>query len=142
LAFIEEAFDEFFVKYNRMPADLSAISDIETDENDSDGKNLMLELTGGEGDDLINVNRVNFLKMDDAANQNDPKNGFTRENGVVTGIYDPWGQAYKIQFDDDYDDKIMPEDFSDEVVSGVKFLISSRGKDGAFGTMDDVLSWD
>ena len=60
-----------------------------------------------------------------------------------TNFHDPWGNEYRVALDDDYDGQVsVPKSAS--VPSGELRMSAaawSAGKDGTYGTDDDVNTW-
>ncbi len=73
------------------------------------------------------------------------KGGLIRESGIgspVVGLFDAWGNPFRVLLDDDYDGLIrFTYGGKPEVVRGHRVLVASKGPDGIEGTKDDVKSW-
>jgi len=144
---LERGVENFFNDYNRMPVDVAAISNLDTGDESDDAKAFFDELSGYERA-TTNISRRNYLDIADARNQSAPQDGLLRDTTDrkrVTGLFDPWGQGYLMEFDNDYDGEIESSAHG-ENVTGVKVLIYSKGKGGADSSTesdeaDDIKSW-
>ncbi len=128
---IEMAFENFFDEYASLPnqgtSDATFYSNKDT---------AMFEALLGDHKTL-NPKSIKFLTM---------KEGKDRKNGVVydasgtsiIGIFDPWGGAYKVRLDLDYDDQI---EVNGEFLLGCRAAVWSDGPDQMAGTDDDIKSW-
>ncbi len=100
---VATAIDQFYSEYSSLP-DVSA----QSNTAGGDGVELLNILAGLEtGTDIENERKIRFLSLKEA------KNGRNRDGVVygpngdsITGLYDPWGEPYFIELDDDYDEKI------------------------------------
>lgn len=98
---------------------------------------LLQVLIGEEGSgDVTNPRRITFFEAKDA------KGG---KNGIAGGTYmDPWGNAYQLSIDGDYDNKITSPAGGGDIRKTV--IVWSGGKNGALdsgaGRNDDVKSWE
>lgn len=62
--------------------------------------------------------------------------------GSVVGLFDAWGNPFRVLLDDDYDGVIrFTYGGKPEVVRGRHVLVASKGPDGVEGTADDLKSW-
>ena len=100
-----------------------------------------------------NTRRIPFFEGRGATDPAKPKNGF----GSDGQLYDPWGKAYGIAIDYDYDNKIstLPyADFKNDNAPNTGVGVFSLGKDAIIGSKDtagnyrkgstisdDVISW-
>ena len=110
--------------------------------------------TSGKGNlnDAMNPRKVVYINIPDAKNG---KSGIGTTDNI---FYDPYGNAYRIAIDADYDNQILNSvpnylDLTNNIRTGV--IAWSYGKDGKFGSKttpspngdgkykssDDVLSW-
>lgn len=118
---------------------------------------------------VLNPRQVAYLTASDAKDQNSPKSGFAPKDTTVNGVavkkgafMDPWGNAYLVGIDSDYDgwtmDFIAYSDLSYTQKTGGagsfpavqgSSISSSWGRDSKQGTnsdkkykgSDDVISW-
>ncbi len=100
----------------------------------------------------FNPRRVIFFEGKSATNPTAPKGGFSDTNG---NFYDPWGAAYGVGIDYNYDNTVSDLPYTDfksaTTAPQVGAAAFSLGKDGllgtggafknASGTSDDVISW-
>ena len=95
------AIDQFYTEYQSLP-DLGSAS---LTTNTAEGVKLLNILAGLEdGTDIENDRKVRFFTPKEA--KNGKRDGAVYASGKITGLYDPWGEAYYIEFDDDYDEKL------------------------------------
>ena len=68
------------------------------------------------------------------------KNGiiYDASGTSIIGIFDPWGGAYNVRLDLDYDDQI---EVNGETIKGLRAAVWSNGPDQKEGTSDDIKSW-
>lgn len=86
---------------------------------------------------------VPFLTVETGRHRN--KGGLIYESGTgspVVGLFDAWGNPFRVILDDDYDEVIrFTYGGKPEVVKGKRVLVASKGADGVEGTEDDLKSW-
>jgi len=141
---IVTAVNAFYTEYGRYPtsatADTSAIYGPGKTKTDT----IFNELRGKPGMTL-NIRQVVFISPAEDTNQPAPKGKI----GSDGQLFDPWGSAYSIQMDADYDNQV-PNPYGanngagpDPIRQGV--IAWSLGKDLTLGTKytgsDDVISW-
>ena len=145
---IETSVNNFFTEYGYMPKDGLA-ADMTTPLNtitDTEFLKVLLGLTETTTPPL-NTRAIKFLTV---------KEGKLKKNGLIydttgtsiTGLYDPWGGAYYVMLDGDYDEKItvQPAASTTKVtLNGRKVAVWSNGADGVKGSRgkvtDDVKTW-
>jgi prepilin-type N-terminal cleavage/methylation domain-containing protein len=102
-------------------------------------------------DTETNPRQVVFISPPDASDASKPKSGISKTDNQ---FYDPWGSAYAVAIDTDYDNQITPNPYGDNNGAGTSPLRQtaiawSLGKDQALGKRgnkiftgsDDVISW-
>jgi hypothetical protein len=128
------AVEVFYQEYSKLPE--PGVNDFNTE--DPAGRKL-LDMLLGPG----NPRGVPFLVVEMGKTRK--KGGLIRgagSGGSIVGLFDAWGNPFRVLLDDDYDGVIR---FSyagkPEVVHGRHVLVASKGPDGIEGTADDVKSW-
>ena len=142
---IVTAVNAFYTDTENIP--LAATADtIYTGTTNGDLFNALRGLTAAE-----NPKQIVFISPPDVKGPAHPRSGI----GTTTGpgqFFDPWGTAYFIELDGDYDNKITPNPYSSNAGSNplnTSVIAWSLGKDqqGGFGDKkagtadDDVISW-
>ena len=98
-----------------------------------------------------NPKQIVFISPPDVKDPANPRSGI----GTTTGsgqFFDPWGTAYFVELDGDYDNKITPNPYSSNAGSNplnTSVIAWSLGKDQQGGSGDkkastaddDVISW-
>jgi prepilin-type N-terminal cleavage/methylation domain-containing protein len=141
---IEGAVNTYYTEYSSMPrAALAADTTIDT-INDI---NLLQVLLGTETTTpILNSRKIKFLAV---------KEGKARKNGIIydtagtgiTGLFDPWGGAYFVALDGDYDEVVSPQTKAGaaaEKLNARRVAVWSNGADGVTGIgriTDDVKTW-
>lgn len=131
---IVTAVKAYYTEYGKYPTD--STSDVRLIGNDN--SSILQPLVSGSG--TLNPRQIVFLEVPDKSEQTAPKSGM--KNNIW---YDPWGKAYRIAVDSDYDNKVTNpySGASTNINTGV--IAWSVGKDGAqastFANSDDVASW-
>jgi prepilin-type N-terminal cleavage/methylation domain-containing protein len=137
---LSQALDRYYSEYNKLPS-VGSSGDEMTAEGQS-GAELLTILLGKEesGSDMQNPRQIPFLNAQISKNKN--KGGLVFSTGnQVEGIYDAWGRALHIKFDDDYDDEIQDPVKQGDIVRQKKAIVWSWGADNKFGDNDEVKSW-
>lgn len=94
---IANAISAYMGEYGKLPT--TATGDVDSTANADE---LMNALSGT--DPTLNPRKITFLEIPNAKNK---KNGREGGGGTQTGPYlDPWGQAYFISLDADYDEQL------------------------------------
>lgn len=128
------AVEVFYQEYSKLPE--PGGNDFNTE--DAAGRQL-LDMLLGPG----NPRGVPFLVVE---------TGKTRKNGgliyesanskSVVGLFDAWGNPFRVILDDDFDEVLrFTYGGKPEVVDGKRVVVASKGPDGIEGTKDDVKSW-
>jgi prepilin-type N-terminal cleavage/methylation domain-containing protein len=142
------AVNAFYTEYGRYPIASTVTTDIAATfgRGGSDSKPLFEELRGKTT--TLNTRQIVFISPAEDTNLASPK-GKVGSDGQ---FHDPWGSAYVIRIDADYDNQISPNPYGanngagpEPVRQGV--IAWSLGKDlvlgsnGKFTGSDDVISW-
>jgi prepilin-type N-terminal cleavage/methylation domain-containing protein len=148
---IVTAVNAFYTEYGRYPT--RATSDAtSTYGSANSNKALFDELRAITG--ALNTRQVVFLSPPEAKDAIKPRNGIAGATSASAGQYfDPWGIAYSIRIDWDYDNQV-PNPYTGDTGAGSTTIRSgviawSLGKDQRGGTgskaspdsKDDVISW-
>ncbi len=130
---IVTAVNAFYTEYGRYPTALS--TDAEATYGDTRSNNEIFDELRGVNATALNPRKIAFLNLPIAKDDNKPRNGVSTDGRY----FDPWGQAYRIVLDADYN-----EDIDDPYGNGVKLrqgvIAWSLGKDDS-DKKDDVASW-
>lgn len=130
----KSAVEQFYQEYSKLPE--PGANDFNT--GDPAGRKL-LDMLLGPG----NPRGVPFLVVETGKHRK--KGGLIFESGMsspVVGLFDTWGNPFRVILDDDYDEVLrFTYGGKPEVVHGQRVLVASRGADGIEGTKDDVKSW-
>lgn len=138
---LAQALDAYYSEYNRMPS-VGSSGDEMTTEGQA-GSELLTILLGKEESsaEMQNPRQIAFLTTNVSTNKR--KGGLVYSSGNrVEGLYDAWGNALRIKWDDDFDDEIPDPVIQGRIIRQKKFGIWSWGGDGKFGDNDEVKSWD
>ena len=144
---LESAVNGFYTEYGAMPKD--GISTDETVKTDATGTTFLKVLLGLEGTaaNALNTRAIKFLSVREGkANKNGIIYDTTGTN--VAGLFDPWGGAYYVMLDGDYDEKVKPAPSAGGTaitLNGRRSAAWSNGADAIKGTggkaTDDVTTW-
>lgn len=128
------AVEQFHQEYSKLPE--PDANDFNTE--DAAGRKL-LDMLLGPG----NPRGVPFLVVETGKTRR--KGGLIYESPnskSVVGLFDAWGNPFRVILDDDYDEVIrFTYGGKPEVVKGKRVLVASKGPDGVEGTEDDLKSW-
>jgi len=147
-ASLEQAINNFYTEYGRLPSTSAtppaSDSTPPIDTTTADGIKLLTILLGKEtGTTMENPKQMKFLDVQEAKAK---KGGIEYDaGGVPTGLYDPWGNGYRIVIDYDYDEDITPPTESLAVPStsplhGKHVIAYSMGVDKT-GLKEAVHNW-
>jgi len=140
---VTNAIQNYNADYRRMPVRAGA-----TEEPvDFTAGSPLLKVLLGDDVDRLNPKRIAFLS--------DPKLGKNGVGGLVGtddqfALIDPWGTAYRVVMDSNWDSRVNNPDAQNEDPSiaaqasswlPATVLAYSAGVDKKFGTRDDVVSW-
>jgi prepilin-type N-terminal cleavage/methylation domain-containing protein len=142
------AVNAFYTEYGRYPTDRQTDAEAKYGPGGVDGNDKALNELRAVGAHPLNTRKIEFISPPEAKDQRAPKGGIKRDTGEW---HDPWGTAYGIQMDANYDNEV-PNVYarnagSDPLRAGV--ITWSLGKDGETGASDknagkakdDVISW-
>jgi prepilin-type N-terminal cleavage/methylation domain-containing protein len=157
LTALEQAVNQFYNEYGRLPALSNATTDAQYDTAQSDGQKLLEVLLGKEdagggtgGSSVQNPKQLSFLSVPDGKIKGKAGiDGLVYEDGATTkvrGLYDPWGRPYKIMLDNDYDEELAPTiGDTAKTLRGRRVVAWSLGADGKSDDVktatDDVKNW-
>lgn len=142
------AVNAFYTEYGKYPLPTSASGDAYTygGTNGNSSKGLCDALRGL--DATLNPRQIVFISPPDAKDQTNPKGGIGRADNQ---FYDPWGFAYSIRIDADYDNQVPnpynadtgagPAQIRQGVIAWSVGKDGNLGKGGNFSSSDDVISW-
>ncbi len=128
------AVEQHYQEYSKLPE--PGANDFDT--GDPAGRKLLDILLGP-----ANPRGIPFLSVETGKTRK--KGGLIRGSGSgspVVGLFDTWGNPFRVLLDDDYDGVIrFTYGGRLEVVHNRLVLVASKGADGIEGTGDDVKSW-
>jgi len=157
LTALEQAVNQFYNEYGRLPALNNATADAQYDTAQEDGQKLLEVLLGKEdttggtgGTSVQNPKQLSFLSVPDGKIKGTGgMDGLVYEAGTTTkvrGLYDPWGRPYKIMLDNDYDEELaLTIGGTTKTLRGRRVAVWSSGADGKSDDIktatDDVKNW-
>lgn len=128
------AVEAFYEEYSKLPE--PGGNDFNTE--DPAGRKL-LDMLFGPG----NPRGIAFLVVKTGKYRK--RGGLIYQSGMgspVVGMFDAWGNPFRVILDDDYDEVIrFTYGGKPELVKGKRVLVASKGPDGVEGTEDDLKSW-
>lgn len=142
---LEGAVNQFFTEYGSMPS--TASNDVTVKTDSGEGVTLCKVLLGLESSSgtMLNTRKVKFLSVKEGKSK---KNGliYATSGSDISGLYDPWGGAFHVMLDLDYDEQIKPSvSGQSSNLNGRRVAVWSLGADGVKGTGgkigDDVKTW-
>lgn len=141
---LQTAIDAYYNDYSKLPS-VGANTD-EIDTTSEAGKQLIVILLGKEnssGSSMQNPKQIPYLSVQEGKAK---KGGLIySKNGTgasaIEGIYDPWGNPYKIVMDTDYDDEIQDPIKPGQIIRNKHCIIYTLGPDKKPNTADDVKTW-
>lgn len=154
LTAVEQAVNQFYNEYGRLPALNNATADAQYETALEDGKKLLTPLLGKEdttsGGTIQNTKQLSFLSVPEGKIKGTGGiDGLVYEVGstaIVRGLYDPWGHPYKIMLDNDYDEELVLNIAgTTKNLHARRVAVWSLGPDGksddAKTAADDVKNW-
>jgi len=154
LTAVEQAVNQFYNEYGRLPAMNNATADAQYETTLEDGKKLLEPLLAKEdtasGSTVQNPKQLSFLSVPDGKIKGTGGiDGLVYEVGSsskVRGLYDPWGRPYKIMLDNDYDEELtLTVGGTTKNLHGRRVAVWSLGADGKSDdpktAADDVKNW-
>jgi prepilin-type N-terminal cleavage/methylation domain-containing protein len=132
------ALNSYYESYNRLP---SVGGSDELTADGQAGVELLKILTGKEdpASDMQNPKGLNFLTTKIGTNKK--QGGLIYSGSEVVGMYDAWGQALHIKFDNGSTNEIPDPTKPGDVVRQKRVIVWSFGPDGKVGDNDEVKSW-
>ena len=129
---IANAISAYMGEYSKLPT--AATGDVDSTANDDEVMNTL----SGIDQNNLNPRKITFLEIPNAKNK---KNGREGGGGSQTGPYlDPWGNAYLISLDADYDEQL-----NDPTGGGGKIrktvLVWSKGNPAKTKDYQDSKKW-
>jgi prepilin-type N-terminal cleavage/methylation domain-containing protein len=134
---IVTAVNAFYTEYGKYPLPATATSDAAATYGSSNSnKALFDELRGVIN--VLNTRQIVFLSPPDAKDPSNPRGGIAGTSSAKPGEYfDPWGTAYFVSIDWDYDNEVINPYGADKGAGPAKIrqgvLSWSLGKNGALG---------
>lgn len=148
---IVTAVNAFYTEYGKYPT--TAASDAAATYGSSNSNKLLFDELRGVISTL-NTRQIVFISPADAKDPANPRSGIAGATSAKAGEYfDPWGTAYSISIDWDYDNQVTNPYTADTGAGPAKIrqgvLAWSLGKDQKGGSAaktsidsnDDVISW-
>jgi len=137
---IVTAVTAYYTEYGKYP--------VATDDTPiTNNANLFNALRGVDTSDAVNPRKIVFVTLPDVKDTAHPRSGI----GTDGQFYDPWGTAYKIAIDGNYDNQIANpySQNAGQAMLRLGVIAWSLGKDKAGGSGDkksgnsddDVISW-
>ena len=134
---IVTAVNAFYTEYGKYPLPASATSDAAaTYGSTNSNKALFDELRGVIN--VLNTRQIVFISPAEAKDPTNPRGGIAGTSSAKAGEYfDPWGTAYWISIDWDYDNEVVNPYGADKGAGSAKIrqgvIAWSLGKNGALG---------
>ena len=131
---LQGACQRYFSEYNRMPVPQGVKhgnADKSYAEDNKDVVDILILADGLANQTTVNPRGIRFLDMD-------TKTLEAYEKNKAKGLLDPWGTAYQIYLDMDFDDRISASGV-DEFKA--KVGVRCAGPDGKWDTKDDIKTW-
>lgn len=150
---IVTAVNAFYTEYGKYPLPSTVNSDATATYGSSNpNKALFDELRGISS--ALNTRQIVFISPSEAKDPTNPRNGIAGTSSSKVGQYfDPWGTAYSISIDWDYDNQVTNPYSADtgagsaQIRQGViawslgKDLMGGTGAKNSSASNDDVISW-
>lgn len=144
---IESAVANFYTEYGSMPSAGTADTTVKTDAS---GENFLKTLLGM--DITLNPRGIKFLSAKQSKSKpadSVKRDGIVYDGDAPKGMYDPWGGAFNVMLDLDYNEKlenVKPKGTGSTSVTlnGRRVAVWSDGADGvsaAGKATDDVKTW-
>ena len=143
---IATAVNAFYTEYGRYPTSATTDSAATYGPGNASNKDLFNELRATTT--VLNTRQIVFISPPDAKDQTSPKGGIGKTDNQ---FYDPWGFAYSIKIDADYDNQVAnpytadtgagPTNIRQGVIAWSVEKDNTLGKSGKFSGSDDVISW-
>ncbi len=147
---IVTAVNAFYTEYGKYPTAATTDAAAKVGGGGASSGSLFNELRSAPGA-TMNPRQIVFMSPPEAKDQSNPRNGIRTSDGQ---LFDPWGTAYAIEIDANYDSQISPNPYtadtgagSANIRQGVIAWSLGRNKTGgsaaksSTAAADDVLSW-
>jgi prepilin-type N-terminal cleavage/methylation domain-containing protein len=141
---IVTAINAFYTEYGRYPTTETTDANATYGAANSSGP-LFNELRGKTA--TLNTRQIVFISPPEDSTQPNPKGKI----GSDGQFYDPWGSAYSVRMDADYDNQVAnpfggsagagPDPIRQGVIAWSLGKDLTLGKNGKFTGSDDVISW-
>ena len=150
---IVTAVNAYYTEYGKYPVAATVTTDAAATfgAGGSSINNVLFNELRGLAASTLNPRQIVFINPPDAKDQSNPRGGIRNSDGQY---FDPWGTAYAIAIDADYDSQVTPNPYGNNNGAGASPLHQgaiawSVGKDtklgkngdGKFTDSDDVISW-
>lgn len=143
---LEQGINRFAEEYGTLPIDVTA--DTTFDSNSAQGMELLKVLLDKEdpAGTVRNSRGIKFINMKQGKGN---RGGlmYSADGATLLGLYDPWGGAYQIHLDGDFNEEISVKPkaaASSRTLNGRVCTVWSDGADGVTGigkVTDDVTTW-
>ena len=140
---LEQGVMAFYNTYGYLPTNPEEEVTLETGTDEGDLITILLGYE--EGTDIENEKKIRFFEAPEAKGARDGI-VYAGTGNSVTGLFDPWGEPYRIILDGDYDETLKSP-FTDSgkgsTLRGRRAAVFTYGKNGEpdDGSGDDVKSW-
>ena len=140
---LEQGVIAFYNTYGYLPTNPEDEVTLETGNDEGD---LLTILLGYEsGTDIENEKKIRFFEAPEAKGERDGI-VYAGTGNSVTGLFDPWGETYRVILDGNYDENVdnpFSESGRGSVLRGRRAAVYTYGKNGEDdgGGGDDVKSW-
>ena len=134
---IQGACQRYFSEYNRMPVPQGVKhgdGDKLYEDDNQDVIDILILADDLKALPVVNAKSIRFLDMDSKTLE-------AYEKDKEKGLLDPWGVAYRIYLDMDFDDRIEVSGGSSDDAIRAKVAAASAGPDGEWDTKDDIRTW-
>ncbi|MGE9267002.1 MAG: type II secretion system protein [Verrucomicrobiales bacterium] len=129
-----QAIDAYYDDYSQLPKEGTSY------ETNTSFMGILVGLDSYSSD---NPKKTSFFNAAKAKGAGSNYRDGLRRTASIAELYDPWGELYHVELDDDYDNKIAnPLSGGDSELYGVRSLAYSYGRDKAENGNDDVKSWE
>ena len=135
---IQGACQRYFSEYNRMPVPQGVKhgdGDKLYEDDNKDVIDILILADDLKALPVVNAKSIRFLDMDSKTLE-------AYEKDKEKGLLDPWGVAYRIYLDMDFDDRIeLSGSGGSSDAIRAKVAAASAGPDGEWDTKDDIRTW-
>jgi hypothetical protein len=141
---MDQAVLAFYDEYGHMPAMGTGNSDKELVTDTGDGVKLVTILLGyeSESNDMENKKKIRFFEAPEAKSERDGiEYSGSGSSTTVKGLYDPWGEPYRVLLDGDYDERMKNPLATKDLRRRVGTFTYGKNAKSDKGGGDDVTSW-